>query len=139
MQRHIFTYGSLMFEPVWTRVVGGRYPKRDARLAGYCRKRVQGQPYPAVVPASPAEHVDGKLYLGLDEADISLLDRFEGEYYNRILAPCRLPDGSTTQAGVYVLKDSYRHLLQNEAWDPVWFAHVGIKVFLESYKGFDGI
>jgi gamma-glutamylcyclotransferase (GGCT)/AIG2-like uncharacterized protein YtfP len=139
VNRHIFTYGSLMFGPVWNRVVRGRYPKHDARLYGYCRRRIQGQTYPAVMPASDDDHVAGKLYLNVDEIDLRLLDRFEGEYYHRVLAPCELPDGSKYLAGVYVLKGAYRHLLQDEEWDPVWFGKVGMKAFLESYQGFDGL
>lgn len=83
MDRHIFTYGCLMFDPVWTRVVGGRYKKRTARLDGFCRRRMHGQIYPAVVPCSAEAHVEGVLYLDVDEADIGRLDRFEGKYYKR--------------------------------------------------------
>jgi hypothetical protein len=123
-----------MFDPVWTRVVRGRYPKRDARLNGYCRRAMRYQIYPAVVPVSDAGHVEGKLYLGVEEQDIRLLDRFEGKYYGRVIAPCELPDGRQYAASVYVLKGPYRHLLQDEEWDPAWFDKVGMKVFLESYR-----
>ena len=40
--QHVFTYGSLMFEPVWGGVVAGRYRSMPAVLPGYRRQRVRG-------------------------------------------------------------------------------------------------
>lgn len=48
MKQHLFTYGSLMFENVWRRVVSGRYRSTPATLHGYRRQRVRGEDYPAL-------------------------------------------------------------------------------------------
>ena len=39
----LFCYGSLMFDPVWTRVVQGGYPAQPARLRGWRRGAVIGE------------------------------------------------------------------------------------------------
>ena len=38
---NVFTYGSLMYEAVWTRVVRGQYASVRARLAGFRRMSEQ--------------------------------------------------------------------------------------------------
>jgi hypothetical protein len=60
---NVFTYGSLMYEAVWARVVRGQYA--SAR-AGW-RLPAPGDPqriYPAVVPDAQAE-VLGRLWFGI--------------------------------------------------------------------------
>ena len=133
---NVFTYGSLMFQRVWSLVVGGNYEKVDARLHGFKRRKVSGENYPAVLPATNVDHVDGKIYLNLSESDIKSLDTFEGEYYQRQPVDCALPDGSTIMAFVYVLKEKYWDLIEDEEWDLNWFSEVGIHSFLTDYEGF---
>ena len=45
---HVFTYGSLMFDRVWSRVVCGTYPAAAATLSGFRRQRVLDQDYPSL-------------------------------------------------------------------------------------------
>lgn len=43
---HLFTYGSLMFEDVWNRLVKGNYLSQKAMLAnGYARRCVKDDVY----------------------------------------------------------------------------------------------
>jgi len=134
---HVFTYGSLMFDRVWANVVTGDYGKVDGRLYGYVRRRIKGENYPGLVPSNEAEYVDGKIYMDVVYGDILRLDRFEGEYYQRIMEKCELSKGRWLTAGVYVLKKQYMNLLADEEWDPDWFSRVGIFSFLSGYKGFN--
>jgi len=137
MNQNVFTYGSLMFDQVWNRVVGGSYQKYSARLYGFERRKIKGETYPAIIEATVKDWVDGQLYKNVSETDIDNLDRFEGEYYIRQLTQCNLPDGSGEPAVVYVFRQRYRSLLDSADWNPDWFANFGIHTFLSGYKGFE--
>ena len=43
---HLFVYGTLMYAPVWRRLVLGNHRKTRARLTGYRRFGIRGQVYP---------------------------------------------------------------------------------------------
>jgi gamma-glutamylcyclotransferase (GGCT)/AIG2-like uncharacterized protein YtfP len=135
---NIFTYGSLMFTEVSSKVMNGSYKTVEARLYGYTRKRVKDETYPAAFPAAAAEHVDGKIYIEVDAEDVAALDRFEGEYYRREPAECVLPHGDKIFAYVYVFREEYMNLIGGEDWDPEWFSRIGMNSFLSGYKGFQG-
>ena len=130
MGLHVFTYGSLMFDRVWSKVVGGTYEKVTARLYGYKRRKIRGEIYPTVLPGTSRDHVDGIIYLDVSKNDVKTLDTFEGEYYQKVMAECSLTDGGSISAWVYVLKERYRNLVEDEPWDPGWFLEDGIHEFL---------
>lgn len=132
---NIFTYGSLMFAPVWSRVVKGIYPHISAKLAGYQRLAVKDEEYPVIIPA-PAHHVEGILYLNVDATDLGQLDAFEGEYYARIGVTVDTANG-LLNAQVYVLKPEYRHIATEQPWDVRYFRDHGILRFMNQYQGFN--
>jgi gamma-glutamylcyclotransferase (GGCT)/AIG2-like uncharacterized protein YtfP len=136
MAVNVFTYGSLMFEPVWDRVVQGRYRSMAARLFGYVRKKVRGQEYPAVIPGEAPAKVHGVLYLDVAPGDLERLDRFESPLYRRRQAPLLLPDGSRRPGFFYVFRAEFRGRLDSEDWDPQEFSRSGIQRFLAGYEGF---
>ena len=115
---HIFTYGTLMSEQVWSTVVVGRYARREAVIVGYRRLAVRGKAYPGLVPGAAGDMVRGLLRLAIDDRDLERLDRYEGEYYRRERCECRLADGSILPAQLYVFKGRYRHLLEEREWQP---------------------
>lgn len=133
---HIFTYGSLMFRAVWSAVVDGTYRRCAGRIAGYHRRRISGEVYPALVPATPEEHVDGIVYLNVAPGDGRRLDRFEGAYYARTMTTCRLADGRRLSVFAYVIKPAFQHLVENRDWDPQWFQRHGLDAFTSTYGGF---
>lgn len=55
---------------------------RPAVLHSYCRRKVQGCDYPAIIP-SPGSSVRGTYVQGLTEGDLWRLNIFEGEDYKR--------------------------------------------------------
>lgn len=114
----VFTYGSLMFAPVWERVVGGRYRSLPARLHDYVRLAVRGASYPGIVEREGAQ-VDGLLYLDVDPADLDRLDAFEGSEYARRDLVVSLPDGSQNTAAAYVYLLPAK--LDEHEWDPARF------------------
>ena len=136
MGLHIFTYGSLMFQRVWSSLVSDQYDQRDAILHGYVRKRVQSETYPAALQGETHDKIRGKVYLDVNEADIKKLDAFEGVYYQQRIVELELADNSRLAACIYVFKDEYRHLATEQDWDPDWFAKVGIESFMQQYQGF---
>lgn len=127
MSRNIFTYGSLMFPEVWTRVVAGDYRSVHARLDGHARFEVRNQTYPGMVPQERS-HVAGVLYIDVDEADLERLDHFEGDDYQRVTREVTCEDGVARAAETYVyrLPDG----LQKTSWEPDGFA---MQRFLETY------
>jgi gamma-glutamylcyclotransferase (GGCT)/AIG2-like uncharacterized protein YtfP len=78
--KQVFTYGSLMFAPVWLSVCSQTYPTLQATLFGFKRYCVQGEAYPALVPGEGAQ-VSGLIYKNVSAADCLNLDRFEGSEY----------------------------------------------------------
>ncbi len=84
---NVFTYGSLMYRPVWERVVVGRYGAVEGTLRGYARRRITGEVYPALLRAEPESVVAGILYLDVSPRDLAALDHFEGE--GEAYAACR--------------------------------------------------
>ncbi|KPK28515.1 MAG: hypothetical protein AMJ61_01980 [Desulfobacterales bacterium SG8_35_2] len=134
---NIFTYGSLMFDPVWTRVVAGSYERADAILPGYDRKAVQGETYPVLIPSSPLSQVQGVVYFEVLSADLSRLDIFEGRCYFRKTEQIITEDKNVIAAEVYVLKEEYYAIISHKEWDPVHFSTTNIHLFLHSHVDTD--
>ena len=153
MSLAVFTYGSLMFDEVWSRIVSGHYASAPATLSGYSRFAVIGEQYPGVIPGADsgidlgtvsdtaidantvAPMVEGVVYYGVNEADMERLDIFEGEFYNRCTEQVTVA-GAMISAQVYVIKPAYQYLLAPEAWDIERFKQQGLEEFIERYKGF---
>jgi len=130
---HLFTYGSLMFEDVWNRLVRGNYLSQKATLMGYARRSVKNDEYPVIFQAN--ELVEGVVYYDISEEDMITLDAFEGEYYERKEVEL-LVKNQPVNACVYVLKEHYFDIIDPKSWSEAHFATEGIKRFLANYKGF---
>ena len=136
---NLFTYGSLMFAPVWGRVVKGTYASSEEELEGFARYQVLGEEYPAVLrstdvlstSAPPSSLLTGRVYWNIDEQDQARLDAFDGSDYERIKVTTR----SQKQVDLYLYRHPQR--LSQTAWDPVWFERQGMTEFLKRYPGFD--
>ena len=133
---NIFTYGSLMFDAVWARVIGVEYEKHNARIHGYRRQALKNFTYPALIAGAEEEFVDGVVYLNVSPGDVGTLDCFEGKYYQRIGLSCILKDGSPIEADTYIFRENYRQMLDEKPWDVKKFEDIGIRTFLSGYKGF---
>lgn len=130
---HIFTYGSLMYAPVWQQVVTGTYESRVGLIRGYARWRIRGELYPALLAAGPESTLHGVLYLNVSPQDVEALDRFEGAGtdYGRIELPAELEGGSVLNAATYL----YLHPGRVEAapWEAEHFEAEGLQRFLNTY------
>lgn len=136
---HIFTYGSLMFENVWKRVVLGEYENYMGTLHGFRRRCLKDETYPVAFEGSPHERIWGRVYLDLSKEDLMRLDIFEGSQYERKSEEIVLDSGKTIQADVYILRDEYYDRINDNPWDVEWFEYVGMAQFLEKYQGFDEV
>ena len=132
MKVDVFTYGSLMFAPVWQRVVRGHHRSIEATLFGYNRFAVAGEAYPGILAHSESAHdaqVTGLVYLGVDADDLLRLDRFEGEDYQRCTVGVHTDAAPPVlSAQTYVYKNAAR--LSELAWNPQEFA---LEKFMASY------
>lgn len=133
---HVFTYGSLMYERVWNQVVSGTYDCHPGTVSGFVRWAIMHEHYPAMLPGPMHSKVDGVLYLNLEKEDLSRLDEFEGSFYERCAVQV-MTENNIFSADAYVLKESYRHIVSDETWDPEKFESDGVNQFLSSYFGFD--
>ncbi|WP_210395805.1 gamma-glutamylcyclotransferase family protein [Motiliproteus sediminis] len=132
---HVFTYGSLMYEAVWSQVVRGHYRQCLAGLAGYRRWCVRGEHYPGLWPAMATDKVSGVLYFDLEAGDLARLDAFEGAYYRRQRLPCEVA-GEVVEAEVYLFRSRYRQLLTTREWQAETFERQGLQPFIQRYRGF---
>lgn len=115
---HVFTYGSLMWLPVWRQVVRGNYRAMPARLSGFARYAVQGETYPGMVEQT-GSMVDGVLYWAVNPADLARLDAFEGCDYRRCSIVANLPGQSPVAAETYLYLPTER--LAASQWQPSAF------------------
>ena len=131
--KHLFVYGSLMFDEVWNRLIKFPYEKLPAELEDYQRLIVRGETYPGLIE-NPLSKTQGVLVLNLKQKDLMLLDRFEGAYYQRKSVIVNAV-GQTYSAEVYVFKQMYKNLLSEKEWNEGIFKRQGLRVFVKRYGG----
>jgi len=135
---HCFTYGSLMWADIMTRVCGREFAGEPATLADHRRHPVQGQDYPGLL-AAPGGRVDGRLYRQVDAPAWARLDAFEGDEYERVPVSVALADGTVLPAQVYRFRAAFVHRLLPGDWDADAFQREGHARFTARYVGFDAL
>ena len=134
---HIFTYGSLMYDPVWQSLVTQNYAFQIGFVHGFARKSVIQQTYPALIQSTQtASRVSGKVYLNVSAEDCIKLDEFEGEEYDRINLEVELETGEHILADTYIFKPEFYHRIDKSDWSVAEFEKQGLTQFLQHYKGF---
>jgi gamma-glutamylcyclotransferase (GGCT)/AIG2-like uncharacterized protein YtfP len=96
----LFVYGTLRDPEVCTRLLGRMPQSAPARLQGFIRQAVRGEPYPAIVPEG-TRSVEGLLLFGLSAPELAALDAYEGDEYGRIEVSVET-DAGQARAWVYV-------------------------------------
>jgi gamma-glutamylcyclotransferase (GGCT)/AIG2-like uncharacterized protein YtfP len=132
----IFTYGSLMFWPVWSKVVTGNYKSMPGKIFGVQRKCIKEETYPCIVGTETDESVEGIVYFHVIHEDICRLDLFEGQYYRRRKKKCMLADGRLIDTETYLFRKEFYHLVEDKDWDMKRFESEEIYHFINRYKGF---
>jgi gamma-glutamylcyclotransferase (GGCT)/AIG2-like uncharacterized protein YtfP len=133
---NVFTYGSLMYAGVWSRVVAGSYAQQNGVVRGYQRRQVKNEQYPGLVKGQGS--VEGVIYFDVSAEDIIRLDQFEGELYRREMVEVACVNGERTQAAVYLIRNRFKGILGGE-WSKVEFERNGLAEFEARYVGFDKI
>jgi gamma-glutamylcyclotransferase (GGCT)/AIG2-like uncharacterized protein YtfP len=134
---NLFVYGTLMVPAIMRAVCGYDRPGRRALLPGYARRRVVGEVYPGV-RVQPGEDVDGILYPAVSDAQIGLLDLFEGELYRRQDVVVQV-DRRPVAAFCYVLEPNAHDALSGEPWTLEAFLRDGHAAFVGEYRGFAAV
>jgi len=126
----VLTYGSLMFEPVWSAVVTGRYSSRAVRVDGWQRYVIPGEDYPGAV-LSAGSSMTGVVWKGVGAEDLARLDAFEGDQYERVRV---LVEPESRPAWIYAWRGA--RPLASTLWDPDAFAQPEVMArFLASHLG----
>ncbi len=135
---NIFTYGSLMVPSIFKSVSGDDYRSQPACLSDYGRFSLRHDSYPGIIEAQ-GYMTEGVIYFDVDEASVSELDEFEGEYYRRTPVCVKLDYKSFIDAETYVIKQEYRHILSSREWDFEEFQHKFQNEFTRKYIDFSAI
>lgn len=127
---NIFTYGSLMFPKVWSRVVRGEYRLAEATIHGFRRVRVRDCKHPALIISANAAPIAGRLYYDVSADDVARLDHFETANYGRVAI-------AVTVVNHAVVAQSYLALnvdsLFSEDWSIAEFEQHGLPIFNATY------
>jgi len=126
----VFTYGTLVVPEVMEAVAGKSFPSTPAILEGYGAFLVEGECFPGITATSGGT-VPGLLYLGVDPATVKLLDRFEGELYERKRVAVRSDPLGLMSAQAYVVKADAKERLTTEEWDVDTFRKEHLEEWLE--------
>lgn len=116
-------------------VTGARPASVAATLQGYTCFRVEGAVYPGAVAAEGAA-LEGVLYRGVSAPELSLLDRFEGELYDRCELRVAPRHAEPEAAFVYVVGEASRRVLTREAWSAAEFRSRHLDVYLRGCRAF---
>lgn len=135
---HLFAYGSLMCDDIMLEVSGYNTSPVQGILKGYCRRTVNGEHYPAIVPDEKSS-VPGVVYLNVPESAWERLDRFEGDMYARERVQIDVHQGETLYAATYVLKSKFKERLGQAPWSFEDFLRHGKAHFQRHYQGYHAI
>jgi gamma-glutamylcyclotransferase (GGCT)/AIG2-like uncharacterized protein YtfP len=129
-----FAYGTLEIPELMEALTGRRLPSTPAVLAGFARFVVRGRAYPGIVAVADAR-TEGRLYSEIDARLIRLLDRFEGDLYERRRVSVRAR-GRAVSAFAYIVRASRRRHLHAEEWDRERFVAAHLARFLTLCREF---
>jgi gamma-glutamylcyclotransferase (GGCT)/AIG2-like uncharacterized protein YtfP len=130
---NMFTYGSLMVDRVWQRVLKieslQMHRNMPAVLWHHQRFCVDGETYPGLA-SKPEAIVQGILYFDLSPEQVRVLDHFEGPEYRRGAV-------EVEAAGAYVSAQVYLHTRPERLTQQVWtLANFDEAKFMKQYVGF---
>ena len=135
MNERVFTYGTLLLPDVMQAVTGQSFPSEEAVLYDYIRFQVRDKVYPGIIPARGAR-VTGRLYSGTDPLALLLLDRFEGDLYERRVVQVITATGTSLDAYAYVIAPMHRRSLSTQAWSVSRFVRLHAPAYRRACRQF---
>ena len=133
LNRHLFVYGTLLYESVWQEIVGHHSPKHEAKILDWERFYVKEKCYPGI-KYLPSAEVDGALVTNLTADDWRKLDDFEDDIYSKKLLDVHVSDGSVVHAYVYAVEDGNDSFLSDKIWDAAEFERNKLEEFMRILK-----
>lgn len=125
----LFVYGTLMWPQVLRALTGKSWVTEDAVLKGFKRCRIKGAVYPGI-KREPASSVKGKVVRGLGGKELSMLDQFEGDAYERVRIQVNTESNKEEEVFTYVIRKAYKHILSDQEWKETDISDEDIKGFL---------
>lgn len=129
---NLFCYGTLMHPQIIDAVVGRLPQSKPTSLKGYQIYSLTSAPYPAIIKCDNAT-VEGVIYLDLSETEIHLLDRYEGNEYQREQSELVGGNGFWS-ACFYVYKPQYKSHLASRGWDYAHFVQQHLSHYLQRLR-----
>lgn len=130
----LFVYGTLRHEPLLDHLLGRAPSLRPGRLPGWRAAALRGRVYPGLVPA-PDRAAPGAL-VEVDDAELEVLDRFEGPQYRRIDVTAST-DSGTVAAWAWRLREEHQGLVLDDDWDLERFVAEDAAAFLGASRAGD--
>eukprot|EP00894_Picocystis_sp_ML_P004884 jgi/Pico_ML_1/55401/g1091.t1 len=128
----MFAYGTLLVDQVVEALLQRPVERKPAVLQDYKRFRIKGKPYPAIVQWKGGK-VEGSVF-DVDQKEMKLLDIYEGDDYDRIVAEVMARDESGSEVALPTQVYAYPELTEemDGEWDPEDFNehHLGEYVAL---------
>lgn len=126
----VFVYGTLIFPKIMQAVTGKTFDGQTARLHDFAAFKVIGESYPGLWHLEGVT-TEGVLYHGLSEEELAMIDRYEGEEYQREILEVETEDGRVHRAWVYMYRPAYRHMLSEVPWSAEHFNEQDINEYVE--------
>lgn len=121
-----------MYETVWHALLKSPYQSCSATLNHYARYAVCGETYPGIRPAT-AQSVTGRVLLNLSPAAFTILDEFEGDFYQRQTVHVDSDIAAGLVCQCYVVKADYYAQLCDTPWSVEAFEQHYLADFLQRY------
>lgn len=120
-KHRLFVYGTLQLPERVHEIIGRTLEGTPAHLDGYRCGLVARADFPGIVPDAAAR-TTGQLLAGLGEAELILLDDYEGELYHRILVTATLdPVEHPISAWTYVIAPWAQARVTQQPWTIGWY------------------
>ena len=132
MKKNVFVYGTLIFPEIVFSLTNKKFLMKDAILKGYKRFKVNDphreQKGPALIEEKGGE-VRGKILFDVDKDTIKILDKFEGESYEKKKVFVSV-NGKKVEAIVYLGTNFNKDFLHGE-WSEEEFKQKHLDFYLK--------
>jgi gamma-glutamylcyclotransferase (GGCT)/AIG2-like uncharacterized protein YtfP len=112
----IFVYGTTLLEHTQRVITGRTFPMCPAVLRGFSRGIVDGKLYPSL-KRDPGGEVLGALLEQVDYGHLDLLDRYEGDCWERIRVTVELGPGQHSHAWAWLLVAPHDQRITDQPFD----------------------
>ena len=133
MSAALFAYGTLECPELVAALCGVRLRSSSAVLRGYRRGMLRDRRYPGITAAA-SDQVDGRVYFGLSEYALQLIDQYESDEYERVVVDVACEEGGGERAFTYVVRAELSELVTGVAWDASIFREQHLAAYVEFCK-----